>query len=247
MPAPYQKDLAYVQATAFGDFARGAAADIVNRLRKAPIQVRTVVDAGCGAGILTRALTEAGFDAIGIDSSAELLDYARQNAPQARFVHGSLYRVPLPECDALVAAGESLTYHSDLSAADDLIRGFFRTAGKILHPGGMLIFDVIGLGEPTLAGRTWRSGEDWALEVETTDDQTQRILLRSIETFRRVGEHCRRRHELHQIRLFDVPNLLKQLESCGFATDLDCCYGTYRLPARRSAVFATRLPATTPA
>jgi hypothetical protein len=26
---------------------------------------------------------------------------------------------------------------------------------------GVLIFDVIGLGEPSLAGRTWSSGDDW--------------------------------------------------------------------------------------
>src|SRR6516162_9090020 len=116
MPSPYQKDLAYVQATAFGDFAQGAAPEIVSRLRNAPGQVRTVVDVGCGAGTLTAILMQAGFDAIGIDSSAELLQYAQRNAPQARFVQGSLYRVPLPECDALVAAGETLTYHPDMSA-----------------------------------------------------------------------------------------------------------------------------------
>jgi SAM-dependent methyltransferase len=138
MPTPYQKDLAYVQATAFGDFARGAAVDIVSRLRHASGQVRTVVDAGCGAGILTGMLMEAGFDAIGIDSSAELLRYARRNAPKARLLHGSLYRLPLPECDALIAAGESLTYHSDVSAAADLVKGFFQSATKALRPGGML-------------------------------------------------------------------------------------------------------------
>jgi hypothetical protein len=52
----------------------------------------------------------------------------------------------------------------------------------------LLIFDVIGLGEPFLAGRTWLSGDDWAVPVETTENQTERTLVRNIETFRRVGE-----------------------------------------------------------
>jgi hypothetical protein len=78
----------------------------------------------------------------------------------------------------------------------------------------MLIFDLIELGEPSLAGRFWASSDDWAILVNTTEDQSARRLVRQIETFRRVGE---------------------------FATETALFYGAKCLPPRRQAFFATRI------
>ncbi|HTS71997.1 MAG TPA: hypothetical protein VMO17_23725 [Terriglobia bacterium] len=94
----------------------------------------------------------------------------------------------------------------------------------------MFIFDVIGLGEPSLAGRNWSSGEDWAVLVETTENQAERTLLRDIQTFRRVGEAYRRGHEIHRVRLFDVQTLCDHLASYGFLTQTAQAYGSLRLP-----------------
>lgn len=192
MESLYQHDLAYVQAAAFGTLAQGAAAEIVRRLQASSAQIRRVMDVGCGAGPLTKLLTDAGFDVTGIDTSADLLQLARTNAPKAHFIHASAYDVDLENYDAIVAVGEPLTYHVDSAKADNLVSRFFRRVAETLPVGGMLIFDVIGLGEPSLIGRTWRSGEDWAVLVETTENQAERILVRNIETFRRVGDLYRR-------------------------------------------------------
>jgi hypothetical protein len=51
----YQEDLAYIQSVGFGDLARGAAPEILRRLRAAHCPVRRIVDVGCGAGPLARA------------------------------------------------------------------------------------------------------------------------------------------------------------------------------------------------
>ena len=243
MQSLYQRDLAYIHAAAFGGFALGAAAEIVRRLRSAAVQIRRVVDVGCGAGALTKVLIEAGFNVIGIDTSDELLEVARMNAPTAHFVLGSVYEMPVGACDAVVALGESLTYHSKNTDADNRVNRFFQNIAEVLPPGGILIFDVIGLGEPSLAGRTWNSGEDWAVLVQTTEDQTERTLVRNIETFRRVGHSYRRSHEVHEVRLFDVRRLCDQLACCGFATETAQCYGVQELLPRRRAFFATRLSA----
>jgi SAM-dependent methyltransferase len=193
---------------------------------------------------LTTALVDAGFDVTGVDTSAELLELARANAPSARFVHASVYDVPIRGYDAVVAVGEPLTYHAESSDGDRLVSVFFQRAAEALPPGGILIFDVIGLGEPSLAGRTWRSGDDWAVLVETTENQTERTLVRNIETFRRVGEAYRRSHEVHRVRLFDVRTLWDQLASYGFTTETSQAYGSQQLPPRRHAFFATRLAVT---
>ena len=230
MPSLYQGDLAYIHATAFGMLARGAADEIVRRLHGSSAKIRRVLDVGCGAGPLTVALIDAGFEVTGIDTSAELLELARANAPQARFIHASAYEVEIEGYDAIVAVGEPLTYHAEGADADGLVNGFFQRVGEGLPEGGMLIFDVIGLGEPSLAGRTWSSGEDWAVLVETTENQAERILVRDIQTFRQVGEAYRRGHEIHRVRLFDVQTLCDHLASYGFLTQTAQAYGSLRLP-----------------
>ena len=107
----------------------------------------------------------------------------------------------------------------------------------------MFIFDVMGLGELSLAGRTWSSGNDWAVLVETTENQTEKSLVRDIEVFRRVGDAYRRSHEVHRVRLFDVSIIRNQLASCRFATEMSQSYGVQQLPLRRHAFFATRVAA----
>jgi len=237
----YQQDLAYIQAAAYGRLARGAAPDIVRRLRSATIPVRRVVDVGCGAGPLTEALLQAGFEVTGIDSSAELLTIARAAAPTARFVNASIYDAELPACDAIVAIGEPLTYHAEDADADRRISGFFQRAATVLPDGGILVFDIIERGEPSLAGRVWNSGDDWAVLVDTTEDQASRTLVRDIETFRSTGELYRRGREVHRVRLFDTPALCDELASYGFETETARAYGTQSLAPRRRAIFAARI------
>jgi SAM-dependent methyltransferase len=244
MQSLYQCDLAYVHAAAFETVARGAADEVVRRLQSSSAQIQRVLDVGCGAGPLTAALIGAGFDVTGIDTSAALLELARGNVATAHFVLASAYEVEIRTYDAVVAVGEPLTYHAEPADADKLISSFFQRVAKVLPVGGMLIFDLIGLGEPSLAGRTWSSGEDWAVLVETTENQAKRTLVRNIETFRRAGEVYRRSYEVHRVRLFDIRRICDQLASYGFATETAQCYGAQPLPPRRHAFFCTRLAAT---
>lgn len=236
----YKQDLAYIQATGFGAFAQNAAPEIIRRLKCAAIPVKKVTDVGCGAGPLAEALVNSGFEVIGIDGSAELVAHARAAVPKAHFIHGSIYDTQIPSCQAIVALGETLTYHSEDTDADSLIEKFFQTARDVLPPGGLLIFDVIELTGPSLAGRYWSSGEDWAVMAETEEDQRSRTLVRHIETSRRIGQSYRRGREVHRVRLFDPAKLCYLLEACGFSTETAQTYGARPLPPRRRAFFSTR-------
>lgn len=236
----YREDLAYIHATAYGTLARGAAPEIVRVLKNAAIPIRRVVDVGCGAGPLTAALVEAGFDVTGIDTSTELLAIARAAAPAGCFVRGSAYEAEIPECDAVVAIGEVLAYHDEGADADPLVGDFFCRVSAALTVGGKLIFDLIELGEPSLDGRVWNSGEDWAVLVHSEENQADRTLVRNIETFRRIGEWYRRGREVHHVRLFDAEALCRQLSACGFETTTARAYGAQPLGSRRRAFFATK-------
>ena len=236
----YNDDLAYIQATAFENPARGATPEILQRLKDADIPVRHVLDVGCGSGPLTAALTAAGYRTTAIDQSADLLHIARTAAPAARFIQGSIYDVELPFCDAVLAVGEPLTYHAPATDADRLVRSFFERVSLALPAGGLLIFDVIELGKPPLAGRFWSAGKDWAVMVETTEDQHTRHLVRDIQTFRQTGDLYRRGHEIHSVRLFDTSALCDQLRLFGFSVETAQSYGAHTLGPRRRAFFATR-------
>ena len=76
--------------------------------------------------------------------------------------------------------------------------------------------------------------------VATTEEQSERTLVREIETFRRVGELYRRNREIHKVRLFDIAVLRDQLAVLGFAVESFERYGPQQLPPRRHAFFATR-------
>jgi SAM-dependent methyltransferase len=236
----YGRDLSCIQAAGFGGLATGAAPEIERRLSSAAIPIRRVVDVGCGAGPLTAALVQAGFETTGIDCSSELLSIARRVAPKASFVNASVYDAEIPACEAIIALGEPLTYHAEGVDAERLVGGFFQRASDVLPAGGLLIFDVIELGEPSLSGRFWSSGDDWAVLANNTEDQNARTLVRCIETFRRVDRLYRRGREIHRVRLFDTPALLRRLATCGFTAETATAYGSQRLGPRRRAFFCSR-------
>jgi 2-polyprenyl-3-methyl-5-hydroxy-6-metoxy-1,4-benzoquinol methylase len=240
MSALYGADLAFVQAAAFGKLAAGAAPEILRRLTAARCEVRTVLDVGCGAGVLTRALLDAGLNVHAIDPSAELLEYARRIAPTARYLNASAFEVDLPACQAIVALGESLTYHDAAVDAHALLRDFFMRCAHVLPPGGILMFDLIETGLPSLTARTFRAADDWALLVDTTEFVASNTLTRDIEVFRREGDLYRRSRETHQVWLFDTAEISALLNAAGFSVETAQSYGAQPLAPRRRAFFATR-------
>jgi hypothetical protein len=150
-------------------------------------------------------------------------------------------RFPAAGLCAVLAIGEPLTYH-EMPNPERLVSQLFRHVSSLLPAGGLFIFDVIELGKPVLTGRSWYSGKDWAVLVQTTENQAERILLREIETFRRVGANYRRGREEHKVCLFDRQTLSGELSRSGFAVQTMTSYGEQPLPARRRAFVATRLP-----
>lgn len=170
MDSLYGEDLAYIQGIAFGGLARGAAPEIVRLLKSANTPVRRVVDLGCGAGVLTSALIEAAFDVTAVDDSAHLLALAAATAPGARFVKASIHHLEIPECEAILAIGEPLTYHPEIGEADCLVWNFFQKAARILPAGGMLIFDIIeteNRRSPAGFGGLVQIGPCWSIPLKT--------------------------------------------------------------------------------
>ena len=58
----------------------------------------SVLDVGCGTGYFTRRLAIDGFDIMGVDTSAEMIGYARSHGTgRERYVIGDARRLPFPD------------------------------------------------------------------------------------------------------------------------------------------------------
>lgn len=233
----YADDLAYVHHTGFADLARGAARFVVDELGEKP---QRVLDLGCGSGLVLRALTDAGHEAIGVDLSRSMLALARKTAPRARLLRGSLYDVPLPRVDVVLAIGEPLNYLEE-GQRPRALAPFFRKVARALLPGGRFLFDVIvdGPGR-SLSRRSFACGEDWAVMVETAEDAARTALVRDVTSFVKRGAAYQRTREVHRVRVLRTAALRKLLHAAGFTVSVRTSYGAHALAVRRRAFLCTK-------
>lgn len=235
----YDEDLAFIHASGFGELAAAAVAAVIPQLKAQG--ARRVVDVGCGAGVSTKLLIDAGFDTLAIEPSAALLRLAREAAPSAQFRQASAYDVKLDDCDAILAIGEALTYHDPTDDAEARLRGFFVAASRALRKGGLLLFDLIETGDQPMTARTWKAGADWAVLSASEEDAELEQLTRHIETFRALSDNSyRRRSEVHHVRLFERGVVASWLVQAGFEVQIATSYGSFELPPRRIAFYAVR-------
>lgn len=115
----YRRDLALVHHLGFGFHADKVAPGILSLLE--PIRHRSglVVELGCGSGLLTRYLLDAGHRVIATDASPAMLALAHGTAPEVeRFVELVLPDDAIPTCDAVVAVGHPFSYLPDEESID---------------------------------------------------------------------------------------------------------------------------------
>jgi SAM-dependent methyltransferase len=223
----YARDLAEIHDAGFGGFARTATPGLLRRLHRAGIRDGLVVDLGCGSGIWARALTDAGYDVLGVDGSADMLRIARRRAPRARLEQASILDFTPPPCAAITALGEVLSYAGSLAP--------LRRTGE----ARLLLFDVATPARARTAGRTFHEGDGWLLANEVTADDT--TLTRRIATFTRAGRTWRRADEQHVLRLYEPAEVHAALDAAGFEARRIRSYGREQRPLPGLAFFsATR-------
>jgi trans-aconitate methyltransferase len=108
-----------------------------------------VLDAGCGCGVpITAHLVGLGFQVVGLDGSARLLELARAAVPGAQFVWGDM-RTADPEgsFDAIVAWDS--VFHLPRGEHGQVFRRF----RSWLRPGGRLLVSLGGSADAELRSR----------------------------------------------------------------------------------------------
>lgn len=117
---------------------RGADTDFYLALAER-LQARTILDLGCGTGLLTRELARPGRRVIGVDPSPAMLAYARRQpgAERIEWIAGDSSALGAPAADLTVMTGNVAQIFLDDAAWADTLRNLHAA----LRPGGHLAFE----------------------------------------------------------------------------------------------------------
>lgn len=118
-------------------------------LGRAPAGGR-ILDLCCGTGQMIPPLVERGFAVTGLDGSADMLRFARQNAPGTDFVQGDARDFRFDDAfDGVLCTSASLNHMPGLGD----LRQVFACVHRSLREGGVFVFDV---NHPAQLTRYWR-------------------------------------------------------------------------------------------
>jgi len=227
----YQDDLALVHHLGFGFHADACAPGILALLD--PIRERNglVLEVGCGSGLLTRHLIDAGHRVIATDASPAMVELAKEHAAGAEEI-GVLVLPddPLPEADAVVSVGHVVNYVGERDAVERAIIAIARG----VRPGGLFAIDVCDLEWAALRERApgaGKIGDDWVVAVEFSIPAPDRF-VRDIVTFLRNDDGTwRRSDERHENVLLDTKEIPALLAPHGVDVTVGTSFGSETLPA----------------
>jgi len=236
----YRRDLALVHHLGFDFHADLVAPGVLGLLE--PIRARNglVVELGCGSGLLTRHLLDAGHRVLATDASPAMLALARETAPDAEGLDQLfLPDDPIPDCDAIVSVGHPLSYLPDEESIDQALIA----AAEALAPGGVLAVDICDLEWGAArrdAPNLGRVGENWAIVTEFSTPAPDRFVRQMAVFVRNDDGSWRRDDERHDNVLIDTARLPALLAEHRVDATVATSFGAESLPVGLRAVIGHR-------
>lgn len=223
----YRDDLALVHHLGFGFHADACAPGMLALLE--PVRGGLVVELGCGSGLLTRHLLEAGHRVVATDASPAMVALARETAPGAEVRPLFLPDELVPACDAVVSVGHVLNYLRDEPAVERALIA----AAEALRPGGVLALDLCDLRYGELRRdepNSSRIEDDWAIVTRFSLPRPN-LFVREIAAFLRSEDGTwRRDDERHENVLVDTAAVPALLANHGVESEVRGFFGNERLP-----------------
>ncbi len=148
---------------------------------------KTIIDLGCGTGLLTCELAKRGYEMIGIEPSEGMLAIARAKPcdEQVKWIQGSFEKMEGLEVDMVLMTSHVAQFFLD----DSEWRAVLLAAHKALKTGGHLVFDIRRLSSPPFIG--WPT-EDNRRKFPNTDAGPVEWWFKLLSV-----ENKRVRYELH--------------------------------------------------
>ncbi len=187
----------------------------------AAAQPKPVLDLCCGTGLATLAFGEAGFEVTGLDLSAHMLAYARENTAhlgaRAQFIQADAANYALAgQFGLAVSLYDALNHLPDLAA----LRSCFCSTAAAVAPGGVFIFDL----NTRLGLRRWNvtsvddSPEALVITHSSFDGSGQRAVLNVTGFLRQADGHFERFDEAVYNTVFDIQSVVWMLLGEGWAS-----------------------------
>jgi len=109
------------------------------------VEVKRVLDVGCGTGFHSIELAKRGYEVVGVDLSPEMVEIARSKAkefPNVSFLQADATRLEfIEEFDAAIAMYGVISYF----VSDAELLSFLRSVRRSLKPGSVFVFDTWNL------------------------------------------------------------------------------------------------------
>jgi SAM-dependent methyltransferase len=187
-----------------------------------------LLDVACGTGRHARELAELGWAVTGVDINPALLEHARENLPDARFLEGdmrSLGALALePESfDAITCLFDSIGYPLSNEGVLDTLRGF----RSLLAPGGLMVAEFLHTpamlrhASPLGVKRWPLDGDGQLVRVSQTElDETHGLMRVDYELIELRGDGGWARHaERQENRFFGVEEMRALVEAAGLEAE----------------------------
>jgi SAM-dependent methyltransferase len=239
-PGYYRRDLAEIHHLGFGFHADACAPGILALLEPVRERGGLVLELGCGSGLLTRHLVDAGHRVIATDASPAMLEIAAGYVPEAEDIAPIILPDdPLPQADAVVSVGHALNYLPDAAAVDRALVA----AATALRPDGVLALDLCDQEWGRARRNQPNYGDvtaDWAIVTRFSLPAPDRY-VREMATFRRNDDGSwRRDDERHDNVLIDTAGVPPLLARHGVRARIAPAFGSEQLPTGLVAVIGHR-------
>jgi SAM-dependent methyltransferase len=175
-----------------------------------------ILDLCCGTGQLAAGLGTRGYQVTGIDGSQTMLDHARRNAPQAKFIRADARRFALDNpVAAVVSTFDSLNHILQLEE----MRQVFRCVLDALQPGGIFVFDLNTEDEFLTGSRDAMFDiveDDHACVVRSRYDVSTRLKYYDVTMFTLEADDWRRGDLTLVQRYYHAEEIVNLLRDEGF-------------------------------
>ena len=132
-----------------------------------------ILDMGCGAGFLTRELSNLGHQVVGVDLSEESLKIARKLDPKTTYLRADVTAVPFESKSFDAVSAMDLLEHVENPTA------VIQEASRLLKPGGLFFFHTFN--RTFLSWLIVIKGVEWCVKNAPPDMHIHRLFIKPAE------------------------------------------------------------------
>jgi ubiquinone/menaquinone biosynthesis C-methylase UbiE len=209
----------------------------------AKLSAKTIIDLGCGTGLLTCELATRGHHMIGIEPSEAMLAVARNKpyAEQVTWIKGSFEQMDALQTDMVLMTSHVARFFLE----DKEWQAMLNAAHKVLKPGGHIVFDIRRLLHPPFV--EWPTEDnrrkfehtpagpvEWWFKLLDVKDQRVRYELHYF--FARSGEEV---VSVNELVFRSQEEMAQALSDAGFKVEIvyGNCDGSLANPASPEMIF----------